>query len=220
MAHCAKCYFPEKLCRNSTGKGLPDCPTENNRKEIDQSLEKYETDQYSDFSRAAAMQEGAGYSRDEDGDAYASKTRLEETIEFCKRRGYKKLGLAFCIGLQKEASVLNGLLEANGFEVVSVVCKVGRTDKEQFGIDKQFHIEPDTHEVICNPIAQSDICNAEKTDFNIVLGLCVGHDSMFLKNSNAFCTVFAVKDRVLAHNPLGAIYNLDSYYKRLKKIRD
>jgi len=40
---------------------------------------------------------------------------------------------------------------------------------------------------------------------------------MFLKNSSALCTVVAVKDRVLAHNPLGAIYNSHAYYKKLKK---
>ncbi len=67
------------------------------------------------------------------------------------------------------------------------------------------------------PIAQAEICNEEDTEFNIVMGLCVGHDSMFLKNANALCTVFAVKDRVLAHNPLGAVYTSDTFYKKLKK---
>ena len=55
--------------------------------------------------------------------------------------------------------------------------------------------------------------NKEKTDFNIALGLCVGHDTLFFKHSEAQVTVLAVKDRVLAHNPLGAIYLADSFYK-------
>jgi len=78
---------------------------------------------------------------------------------------------------------------------------VGNTKKEDFGIEKESKINPVKYESMCNPMAQAEICNAEHTEFNIVLGLCVGHDSIFLKNSNALCTVFAVKDRVLAYNP-------------------
>jgi len=72
---------------------------------------------------------------------------------------------------------------------------------------------------MCNPISQAEVLNAADTDFNILLGLCVGHDSLFLKYSKALVTVFAVKDRVLGHNPLGAIYNYDSYYERFKQDR-
>ena len=57
------------------------------------------------------------------------------------------------------------------------------------------------------------LSNEAKTDLNILLGLCVGHDSLFIKYSEAPITIFAVKDRVLAHNPLGAIYQAESYYK-------
>jgi uncharacterized metal-binding protein len=48
------------------------------------------------------------------------------------------------------------------------------------------------------------------------MGLCVGHDSLFLKYSNALCTVLAAKDRLLGHNPLAAIYTIESYYRSLK----
>jgi uncharacterized metal-binding protein len=40
---------------------------------------------------------------------------------------------------------------------------------------------------------------------------------MALKYLEAPATVFAVKDRLLAHNPLAAIYMYDSYYRYLKK---
>lgn len=46
--------------------------------------------------------------------------------------------------------------------------------------------------------------------------LCVGHDSLFLKYSEAMRTVCAVKDQVTGHNPLAAIYTLDTVYSRLK----
>lgn len=217
MSSCAKCFFPDKLCRNPGGRSLQDCPTLNNTDEINAAMKKYDKDAYKTFSRESIKQEGCGYNHDQDGDEYACKTRLQETIEFCKRMDYKKLGLAFCSALQKEAFILNKILETNGFEVISVICKTGSIPKEKFGVPKENKINPEKYESICNPIAQAEILNKEKTEFNIVMGLCVGHDSMFLKNSEAMCTVFAVKDRVLAHNPLGAIYTSDSYYKRLKK---
>ena len=47
---------------------------------------------------------------------------------------------------------------------------------------------------------------------NILVGLCVGHDMLFTKHSKAPVTTFIVKDRVLAHNPAGAIYS--GYYKK------
>jgi len=61
---------------------------------------------------------------------------------------------------------------------------------------------------MCNPIAQAQILNEQLTDFNIVVGLCVGHDSLFFKHSEAPVTVLVAKDRVLGHNPAAALYVL------------
>jgi uncharacterized metal-binding protein len=60
--------------------------------------------------------------------------------------------------------------------------------------------------------------NEEKTDFNILLGLCVGHDSLFFKHADAYTTVLAVKDRVTGHNPLAAVYLHNSYYRKLDEV--
>lgn len=49
-----------------------------------------------------------------------------------------------------------------------------------------------------------------------VMGLCVGHDSLFYKYSDALVTLIA-KDRVMGHNPAAALYTSNSYYKGLKK---
>jgi len=70
---------------------------------------------------------------------------------------------------------------------------------------------------MCNPISQAMVLNDDKTDFNILLGLCVGHDSLFIKYANAYTTVLVVKDRVLGHNPVAALYTADGYYQRLKR---
>jgi uncharacterized metal-binding protein len=143
------------------------------------------------------------------------KPRVQEVCEFAQKMGYKKLGIAFCGGLPGEALSLTKILEVQGFEVVSISCKAGRTPKEQIGIKEEDKVRIGEFESMCSPIAQAMILNEERTDFNILVGLCVGHDSLFLKYSNAYCTVLVTKDRVLGHNPAVALYTSGSYYARM-----
>ena len=168
--------------------------------------------------RQASIQEGEGYTGKERGYERTKplKPRIVEIIEFAHKMKYKKLGFVFCMGLRNEAKVMEKVLTENGFEVASVLCKIGREPKETLGIEDHQKIKIGAFEAMCNPIAQAFVMNEEKTQFNILMGLCVGHDSLFLKYSEALCTVFAVKDRLLGHNPLAAIYNIDSYYRSLK----
>ncbi|MCW3142064.1 MAG: DUF1847 domain-containing protein [Methanophagales archaeon] len=144
---------------------------------------------------------------------YMKKTRIEELIVYAKEMNYKRLGVAFCIGLQKEAETICDIL-SQYFDVSSVCCKVCGVDKSYFGLER-LHEDAEV-EGMCNPIGQAMILNKEKMDLNIILGLCIGHDILFTKYSEAPVTTLAVKDRVLAHNPLGAIYS--SYH--LKKMRE
>jgi uncharacterized metal-binding protein len=60
------------------------------------------------------------------------------------------------------------------------------------------------------------ILNRAQVDMAIMLGLCIGHDTLFIKYCDVRLTVLAVKDRVLGHNPLAALYHSDSYYRRLR----
>lgn len=69
---------------------------------------------------------------------------------------------------------------------------------------------------MCNPVLQAKILNEQKTDFNVMIGLCVGHDSLFLKHVEAPTTVLIVKDRVLVHNPAAALYGSTGMYSRFK----
>jgi uncharacterized metal-binding protein len=142
---------------------------------------------------------------------YMKKTRVEELIMYANEMGYKKLGLAFCVGLKNEAKTLSKILSRD-FEVHSVCCKVCGIDKDNFGLDK-LHPDRDV-DTMCNPVGQAQVLNNENTDLNIILGLCIGHDTLFTKYSEAPVTTIAVKDRVLAHNPLAAIYS--NYY--LEKV--
>jgi uncharacterized metal-binding protein len=127
------------------------------------------------------------------------------------------LGIAFCAGLHEEARTLAAILEAQGFEVVSVVCKVGATPKEAIGLLDGEKVRMGEFESMCSPIAQAAVLNAERAEFNIMVGLCVGHDSLFLKYAAAPCTVLVAKDRVLAHAPAAALHTAGSYYPWLKE---
>ncbi|MCD4704111.1 MAG: DUF1847 domain-containing protein [Methanosarcinaceae archaeon] len=140
---------------------------------------------------------------------YMKKTRLEEIILYAKEMGYHKLGIAFCIGLAKEAETVARIL-GQDFDVHSVCCKVCGVDKEDYELEK---IHTEQFEATCNPLGQARVLNDCDTDLNLIVGLCIGHDTLFTKHSRAPVTTFIVKDRVLAHNPAGAIYS--RYY--LKK---
>lgn len=95
------------------------------------------------------------YSALTEAEGYCKKTRLEEIMDFANKCSYKRLGLAFCIGLAKEANVLCKILMHNGFEVHSVVCKNGSIPKEFLGVKENEKVRPGTYEPMCNPIGQA-----------------------------------------------------------------
>lgn len=148
-----------------------------------------------------------------ESDFYLRYTRVQEIVAFAKRMGYHKIGIATCVGLIEESRIFARILRKNGFEVVGAVCKVGSFEKTKVGVP-----EEDTRitgPIMCNPIMQAKIMNREKTDFNVIVGLCVGHDSLFYKYADALCTTLVTKDRVMGHNPVAALYQAKAYYKRL-----
>ena len=163
-------------------------------------LNKYQEEENQKIAIASATIES---------DFYCRMTRVQETIEFAKRIGAKKVGIASCVGLLKESHVLAGLLREEGFEVFGAGCKIGTVPKHQIGIPERCE---DVGTNMCNPIMQAELLNRENTDLNIVMGLCVGHDSLFYKYSRAVTTTLVTKDRVLVHNPAAALYAADSYY--------
>ncbi len=134
---------------------------------------------------------------------YMQWNRLEELIGFCQQMEYKKVGIAMCVGLSREAKILVSIL-AQHFKVFSICCKNSGISKDDFDMP---HIIQGRYEATCNPVGQALVLNQNQTDINVILGLCIGHDMLFTKYSDAPVTTFAVKDRVLAHNPLAALYS-------------
>lgn len=146
---------------------------------------------------------------------YGKLTRVEETVLYAKLRGFKKLGLAFCVGLSGEAELMTNLLLNEGFDVASVCCMCGTLSSDDVDLPEEDKIMAGARQPMCNPIGQATLLDGEGCELNILLGLCVGDDTLFIKHSKAPVTVLAVKDRVLAHNPLGALHTAKHIYTRL-----
>jgi uncharacterized metal-binding protein len=163
----------------------------------------------SKLALAAAQVEAEGYLR---------WSRVEETVVFARKIGAKKIGIATCIGLLKESQLLAKVLEENGLEPVSVCCKTGAVDKAEIGLAEDDKILEGAFESMCNPVAQARIFNEIGTDMNIMMGLCVGHDMLFLKEARAPTTVLVTKDRVTGHNPVTALYLRHFYYRRVFSV--
>ena len=177
--------------------------------ETEASLEQYRADPEDlKLAQTAASVESDGYRK---------WPRVQETIVFAKRMGYRKIGIATCVALIRESRTLAKLLRSNGFEVCGVGCKAGELDKSDLGIPAE-HQGPGP--VACNPVLQAELLAKAGTEFNLVMGLCVGHDSLFYKHSRAPATTLVVKDRVLIHNPVMALYTADGYYAHLAHLSD
>ncbi len=204
MVQCTRCGI--WACRTGELDKLPTqgfCPMQIHEEVLKEVREIYNDPDIRKLSQVAARVEAAGYGK---------WTRVEEIMEFARHLGVRKLGIACCIGLRREAIILAKIFKANGFEIASILCKSGSFPKEEIGLKDEEKIQPGSYETVCNPVGQAKVLNAEKTGLNVIVGLCVGHDSLFIKHSKALVTYLVVKDRVLAHNPVGALYTASSYY--------
>ena len=201
MYTCADCAG--KPCRNHELEQLPgNCPTAGRTEEENLAL-------YSDEEKKMAY-----LSARVEGDLYCQVTRVEEIMEYALRMGYTHLGVAFCVGLSEEARTFVRILRANHFTVDSVCCKNGSVPKSLLGITREQQAYPEREtEPMCNPAAQAELLVKAGCQLAVILGLCVGHDTLFIRHCSIPCTVLAVKDRVLAHNPIGALYMSESYMK-------
>ena len=203
---CSRCRQQACWSENpDTGPSF--CPTRTQKRHIDSALRAYKRNpEVRKMAIAAAKTEGRSYMR---------WTRVEDTIDFAREMGYTKLGIATCIGFMAEDRILREILAAHGFEVVSVCCKCGAVPKEEIGLLDSEKAKPGTFEPICNPVAQAKILQEAETDLNILLGLCVGHDTLFTKYSKAPVTTLVAKDRITCHNPNAVLHGTSFYYKRL-----
>ena len=116
--------------------------------------------------------------------------------------GYESL---FMHSWRVREKILDIIEETAGGRVIFGACKIGgvRLNDPLF-----FHDEKaggrGREQIACNPLKQADLLNQAATDLNVVVGLCVGIDSLFTRHSQAPVSTMIVKDKSLAHNPVGA----------------
>jgi len=127
-------------------------------------------------------------------------------MAFADLMGWKKIGVAFCLAARDEAIKLTKVLEARGFEVCSIICRNFSMQKREFDIAKEDCLKSEM-ETVCNPVYQAELLNEAGTQLNIVVGLCVGHDMLFSKSSNAYVTTLSVKDRMTGNNTIAPLYS-------------
>lgn len=219
---CSKCRI--NACVKNEPLNVPKfCPVKTRDDVLDTTLKHYLDDpDDQQIMAAAASTEIEGLTN--------GWTRIEDVINFANEMEYDKLGIATCMALISESAILTKILENKGFEVVSICCKYGSMFNENIGLDDgkfkhdleiinnpqiKVMANPQTGIPLCNPVGQAFLLNGEKTELNILLGLCVGHDALFIQHSEAPVTPLIVKDRQTLHNPAAAIYGSNFYFSRL-----
>lgn len=217
MHQCARC--PRDYCESMPMEEikkevLPEyCPMKTSGEMIKSIVKRYGRDDVKKIYIPATVTEKEAYETIR-GVRMAVRPRIKELIEFGKLINAKKIGLAFCAGMRDEAARIAELLEKNGFAVASVLCKCGGIDKTRLHATKEYEIgDPLKFEASCNPVLQAELLNKAETDINVIVGLCLGHDMLFTMNSKAPVTTLIVKDRLLGHNPVIALYS--NYHKSI-----
>jgi len=203
-------YCLEKPCATGDASRAPKfCPTLYREEALSKAKQLLQDTENQPMARDAAR------TREDVGQL----TRIEETMLYARLRGYQKLGLAFCLSLSDEAQLLTNVLLNEGFEVVSACCTCGALCSDDIGLPEEEIFISRSRQPMCNPIGQAAILDGERCHLNILLGLCVGHDTLFIKHSRAPVTVLATKDRVLAHNPLGLLHTSRNPFSRMNTQR-
>jgi uncharacterized metal-binding protein len=122
---------------------------------------------------------------------YCRWTRLREVGEFARLMEYRRLGLAHCPDMTPEAT------------------KVARFFRE-FGLDPV--LPPSS--ASCDPLGQAEFFADRSTDLNVLTGMCVGHEIIFLKATRAPAVGLIARDVRLRHNPAAALYTSRSYLEK------
>lgn len=95
--------------------------------------------------------------------------------------------------------------------------KCGWIPQEDIGLKKEEKLHPEKWKTMCNLVGQAKLLNAVDTGLNVVMGLCVGHDSLFFQHSKALVMVLVAKDRIAMHNSVVPLHGAYSFYRRLRE---
>lgn len=178
------------LCKGKTCRSLVSCGNE--AFEAAEILEAYQETSIQDGIQAAA--------RLVDNGRAGTLSRIEEIAEFALDRNWARIGLAYCYGMEAEATMVSRILRSRGLRMEAVSCSTGALAQEEVNAQSQLH------KVSCNPLGQAAQIRSAKVDLVVTMGLCLGHDILFQQALEGTpCTTLVVKDRTSGHAPLVAI---------------
>ena len=202
MDESLKCLNCGKIACEFPDRGKPDfCAQDTYDESASAEIRaEYTSPEVFDFMNAAALV----------SDNTRFSTRVEDTLKFAKLIGAHKIGVATCTAMLNESRIFGSLLERAGFEVEGIGCKVDSVTRADLGLDDPHG----KNTVLCNPLMQARLLNRAKTDLNVVMGLCVGHDALFSKYSDAPVTTLVTKDFLTGNNPCVALYASKGLFKR------
>ncbi len=206
---CAQCGVLACKAGADVAESPAHCPMRAQGELLDEVRQLYLTDpDLRNWAVQSARVEATGYCR---------QPRVEEIVAFARRIEASHIGIASCVGTLHEAALAGQIFEKQGLTVSTVACKVGSIPKEAVGLTDAEKIRPGQFEALCNPIGQARLLERAGAQLNVLVGLCVGHDSLFFQHSAVPTTVLVVKDRVTGHNPAAALYTSRSYFRRLRE---
>lgn len=156
----------------------PGCPMLEDFPDFD---ELYGSDRARRMAAAAARVEAQGYGR---------WPRAWEVVEYARRLGYRRLGVAHCADRRRAAELAARYFRERGFEVVLPV-EAGS----------------------CDPRGQASAFERAGVELSLIAGMCVGHDTLFMRSSTVPVTSLVVRDLRLRDNPAAALYTRKGYLK-------
>ncbi len=198
---CTGCRKPACIAQKQIDPP-EECPARTRPDILQAAAESYNDDGVCLFAENADLLHDEAVLELPEGGRVPRNPRVEETVLFAKKMRYRSIGIAFCSALRREARTAAEIFENRGFDVVSVCCTV----QPPAAAVPKFK---------CNPIAQALLLNDAQVDFNVVIGLCVGHDSLFFRFADAPATVLVAKDRVFGNNPVSALHEAKGFYRWL-----
>lgn len=127
--------------------------------------------------------------------------RIEEIKNFAQEMKFTRVGIAHCISFSHEAKALSTYL-SKYFDVFPIDCKYDKLPANEL-------LGGESSRILCNPAGQAKFLNHHKTELNISMGLCVGHDMIFSKLSDGLVTNLFDKDFTNKHNSTKTISELE-----------
>lgn len=122
---------------------------------------------------------------------YGRWTRLKEVGEFAKLMEISRVGIPHAPDMAWEAREVSSYLRRQGLEPI---------------------LPPPADS--CDPLGQAAFFEKKGTELNVVAGMSVAGESLFLKKTIAPTVVLLARDRRLRHNPAAALYTSRSYSQK------